>query len=97
MLRGERIGEAADVYSYGVVLWELLCPGQAPWGDHHAMQASFHPAEKGPSELAALVSAVVDCLRFLASLAWGPTDVLWCVSPRRVVGAGGGSGRVQQS
>lgn len=39
MLRGERIGEAADVYSYGVVLWELLSPGLPPWGEHHAMQA----------------------------------------------------------
>jgi hypothetical protein len=32
LLRGEPVGEAADVFSYGVVLWEVLT-GRAPWAE----------------------------------------------------------------
>ncbi len=32
LLRGEPVGEAADVFSYGVVLWEALT-GRAPWAE----------------------------------------------------------------
>ena len=37
VLRCEKYDEAADVYSYGVVLWELLT-GEAPWSNLNAMQ-----------------------------------------------------------
>jgi serine/threonine protein kinase len=37
MLRAENYDEKADVYSYGVVLWELLT-GQTPWNELHPMQ-----------------------------------------------------------
>lgn len=37
ILRSERYDESADVYSYGVVLWEVLT-GRLPWADMHAMQ-----------------------------------------------------------
>lgn len=36
-LRGERFNESADVYSYGVVLWELTS-GQVPWSDLSPLQ-----------------------------------------------------------
>ena len=37
VLRSEGYDERADVYSYGVVLWECLT-GQQPWAGMHAMQ-----------------------------------------------------------
>jgi hypothetical protein len=37
MLRAENYDEKADVYSYGVVLWELLA-AQTPWNELHPMQ-----------------------------------------------------------
>lgn len=37
MLRGEDIREAADVYSYGVILWELAT-GDLPWAGLTTMQ-----------------------------------------------------------
>ena len=37
VLRSERFDERADVYSYGVVLWECLT-GQCPWESYHPMQ-----------------------------------------------------------
>ncbi|KAL6748992.1 kinase-like domain-containing protein, partial [Haematococcus lacustris] len=37
VLRSEPYAEPADVYSYGVVLWELLT-GLVPWADYHPMQ-----------------------------------------------------------
>jgi hypothetical protein len=37
VLRSEPCDEAADVYSYGVVLWELLT-GEAPWAELNPMQ-----------------------------------------------------------
>lgn len=37
ILRSESYDERADVYSYGVVLWECLT-GQQPWQGLHPMQ-----------------------------------------------------------
>jgi serine/threonine-protein kinase CTR1 len=37
VLRCERVWEAADVYSYGVVLWEVLM-AQPPWESYSPMQ-----------------------------------------------------------
>ena len=37
VLRCEMVAEPADVYSYGVVLWELLT-GQQPWETYNPMQ-----------------------------------------------------------
>lgn len=39
VLRSEPYGEKADVYSYGVVLWEMLT-AQLPWADLNTMQVS---------------------------------------------------------
>lgn len=39
VLRCEAVTEAADVYSYGVVLWEVIT-GQAPWENYNPMQVS---------------------------------------------------------
>ena len=33
MLRAENFDENADVYSYGVVLWELLSATLTPWNE----------------------------------------------------------------
>lgn len=37
VLRCEAVAEPADVYSYGVVLWELIT-GRAPWENYNPMQ-----------------------------------------------------------
>lgn len=39
VLRSEQFGEAADVFSYGVVLWEILT-GHIPWEGVHPMAVS---------------------------------------------------------
>ena len=43
VLRSEPYGEKADVYSYGVVLWEMLT-AQLPWADLNTMQVSRQTA-----------------------------------------------------
>ncbi len=35
VLKGEAFSEAADVYSYGVVLWECLT-GSRPWAEYQS-------------------------------------------------------------
>ena len=43
VLRSEHIDEKADVYSFGVILWEILT-GKIPWEDMNPMQASAESA-----------------------------------------------------
>jgi serine/threonine protein kinase len=40
VLRCEAVTEAADCYSYGVVLWEVLT-GLSPWENYNPMQARW--------------------------------------------------------
>ncbi|KAD5802944.1 hypothetical protein E3N88_14304 [Mikania micrantha] len=37
IIRNEQVDEKSDVYSYGVVLWEIIT-GKIPWGDLNPMQ-----------------------------------------------------------
>eukprot|EP00741_Cyanophora_paradoxa_P020987 tig00021319_g20261.t1 len=46
VLKGERYNEKADIYSYGIVLWELITHKE-PYGDMHPMTAAMKIAYQG--------------------------------------------------
>ena len=50
MLRCEPFDERADVYSFGVCLWEILT-GDVPWAGLHAMQVQMQPRTQLHSNL----------------------------------------------
>lgn len=62
IMRNEAIDEKSDVFSYGVIVWELVTC-QKPWADEHPIQVIFRVAQR--HEALSLPSACEPSLRTL--------------------------------
>ena len=68
MLAGKRYDCAADVYSFGIILWELMT-WQIPWEDLGPWQACFETP-----------SLSLQPLGIVPHLAWGSQMLSSCVT-----------------